>query len=47
MPSLHKLIKHTFKIQQYLLQNFYHAFDHFIDTKRNEINIIWNKNIFQ
>ena len=37
-PSVHKLVKHTFKILQHLLQDFERVFDHFFDTWRYKVN---------
>ena len=31
--SVHKMVKHTLKILQHLLQDFQRAFDHFVDTR--------------
>ena len=33
MPFNNKVVKHTLKILQLLLQNFYFVFDHFVDAR--------------
>ena len=37
--SVHIMVKHMLKIQQYLLQNFESVFDHFLNTWRYRVKI--------
>ena len=32
MPSVHKMVKHKWKIWQQMMQGFYLVSDHFVDT---------------
>ena len=43
MSGVHKMVKHTSKILQHLLQNFEHMFNHFMNArhwaKRTQIKV--------
>ena len=37
MPTVHKMVEHTLKLLQYLLQDFKREFDYFVNTKHFSI----------
>ena len=37
MSNDYKMIKNMFKFLQHLMQDFYHVFDHFVETSRYRI----------
>ena len=39
IPSVHNMVKHTFKIFQHLLQDNWSIFDHLVDTRYYRIKI--------
>ena len=39
MRSVHKMVKHTLKILQQMLQGFWRVFYHFVDTGHYGVNI--------
>lgn len=39
-PSVHKMVKHTFKIMQQMLQEIQRVSDQFVDITRYGVNVI-------
>ena len=47
LPGVHKMVKHTLNVLQYLLQDFKRVFDHVVDTWRYEIKVLGFRKSYQ
>ena len=45
MSNDYKMIKNMFKFLQHFMQDFYHVFDHFVETSRYRIKLPYSVNI--